>query len=48
MTTWLNVPAVQKALHVSVAHRKNGKWAPSSGLNYTHTAPTLLHMYLLY
>ena len=45
MTEWLNLKEVQKALHVSVAHRKNGKWAPSSGLNYTHTAPTLLHMY---
>jgi serine carboxypeptidase-like clade 1 len=45
MTEWLNVKEVQKALHVSVAHRKNGQWAPSSGLNYTHTAPTLLHMY---
>eukprot|EP01050_Picozoa_sp_SAG11_P010707 SAG11_NODE_1088_length_5922_cov_2.451657_4_plen_241_part_00 len=42
---WLNVPAVQKALHVTAAHRKDGKWAPSSSLNYTHTAPTLLHMY---
>jgi hypothetical protein len=45
MTSWLNVPAVQKALHVTAAHRRDGKWAPSSGLNYTHTQPTLLHMY---
>ena len=45
MTAWLNVPAVQHALHVTVAHRSDGKWAPSTGLNYTHTSPTLLHVY---
>jgi serine carboxypeptidase-like clade 1 len=45
MNAWLNVPAVQKALHVTVAHRQNGRWSPSTGLNYTHTSPTLLHMY---
>ena len=31
MTAWLNVPAVQKALHVTVAHRPDGQWAPSTG-----------------
>jgi hypothetical protein len=46
MNAWLNVKAVQEALHVTVAHRPDGKWAPSSGLNYTHTEPTLLHMYV--
>jgi hypothetical protein len=47
MTAWLNVPAVQKMLHVSVAHRPNGRWSPSTGLNFTHTEPTLLHMCVL-
>ena len=45
MTMWLNVLSVQRALHVTTAHRKDGKWAPSTGLNFTHTAPTLLHVY---
>jgi hypothetical protein len=45
MTAWLNVPAVQAAMHVSIAHRPDGKWSPSTGLNFTHTQPTLLHMY---
>ena len=45
MTAWLNVPAVQTALHVTTAHRAGGKWAPSTGLNFTHTQPSLLHIY---